>query len=551
LQAPIWKRRPHDRRPTFRVFAALLAFVSVLLGGCVKRETPVQAGNRDQTLHRGIGYEVTELDPHLVTGIAEGEVLRTLFEGLVTEDPVDLHPVPGVAERWDISPDGLIYTFHLRANARWSDGTALTAQDFVGSYRRILSPGLGAEYANMLYILQGAEAFHKGASKDFAQVGAKALDPRTLQLTLEHPAAYFLALVVNPPWHPVPIAAIEKHGPADRRGNPWTRPEKIISNGPFVLKKWQQNQVIAVEKSPHYWDAARVQLKGVHFYPVESVDAEERMFRAGQLHITETVPISKIDAYRRDAPQQIRSDPYLNTYFYRFNVRRPPFTDVRIRRALALAVDRDAIVKKILRGGETAAHAFTPPGMGGYVPAAKMPSDLAAARQLLKDAGYEGGKGLPPIEVLFNTSENHRLIAEALQEMWRRDLGVDVRLVNQENKVVLASRRAGDYQILRSNWVGDYLDPSTFLDIFRSDSGNNYTGWSNAEYDAALFAAARTADPAARHALFQKAEAILIDHAPIIPIYYFTHTFLKQPSVQGWNPTLLDHHPYKHVWLEK
>ncbi len=533
-------------------FARLLCAAGCLLvSGCSKRVTAVQQGDREQVLHRGIGYEVAELDPHLVTGIAEGNVLRALFEGLVTEDPVDLHPVPGVAERWEVSPDGLVYTFQLRATAKWSDGTPVTAQDFVASYRRILTGSLGADYANMLYILQGAEAFHKGTRTDFAQVGVTALDARTLRLTLEHAAPYFLALITNPPWLPVPVATIAKHGAVNQRGSSWTRPERMVGNGPFTLKKWQQNQVIITEKSPTYWDAATVRLKAIHFYPIDSVDAEERAFRAGQLHLTEFIPFSKIDGYRRDDPERLRIDPYLGTYFYRFNTRRTPFTDARIRRAFALAVDRDAIVSKILRGGQAAAHALTPPGTAGYTAAAQLPTDLVAARRLLKEAGYEGGKGLPAMELLYNNSENHRLVAEAVQEMWRRDLGVEVRLVNQELKVTHASRRAGDFQILRSDWIGDYLDPQTFLDIFRSDSGNNYTGWSNPDYDAALFAAARTVDPAARHALFQKAEALLLEAAPIVPIYHYTHIFLKQPSVKGWNPTLLDHHPYKHVWLEK
>ncbi len=537
------------KRRTF-LHTGLASAAVLALPGCGKRESNVERGTREQVLHRGIGYEVSELDPHLVVGLAEGEVLRALAEGLVGEDPVDLHPVPGVAERWAVSPDGLVYTFHLRANAKWSNGDPVTAGDFVASYRRILTPSLAADYANMLYILQGAEAFHKGTQKDFAQVGAKAVDDRTLRLTLEHPATYFVAMLPNPPWLPVHLPTVRKHGPEDRRGNAWTKPENIVTNGPFVLKQWRQNQVIVVEKSPHYWDAAKVRLNVVHFYPVESVDAEERMFRAGQLHLTETVPISKIEAYRRDSPHLIRSDPYLGSYFYRFNTRRAPFTDVRVRRALALGVDRQVIATKILKGGEQPAWAYTPPGTAGYTPEAKITTDFAAARQLLKEAGFEGGKGLPPVEILFNTSENHKLVAEAVQEMWRRELGVDARLVNQEQKVVLAARRAGDYHVLRSNWIGDYIDPSTFLDIFRTDSGNNYTGWGHPDYDAALFAAARTADPAARLALFQKAEAILLEQAPIIPIYWFTHTFLKQPSVKGWNSTLLDHHPYKHVWLE-
>ncbi len=539
------------RRLSPRPAAALLAaLAAVAAAGCLKRETPVQVGNREQVLHRGIGYEVTELDPHLVTGVAEGNVLRALFEGLVTEHPVDLRPVPGVAERWEVSADGLAYTFHLRADARWSNGEPVTARDFVDSFRRILTASLAADYANMLYILQGAEAFHKGTQSDFAQVGAQALDPRTLRLTLEHPAPYFLSLITNPPWYPVPLGTIRQHGSPYQRGNPWTRAGNLVGNGPFLLRKWQPNQVIIAAKSPFYWDAATVRLQAIHFYPLDSVDAEERAFRAGQLHLTEFAPVGKIDAYRRNSPHLLRLDPYLGTYFYRLNTRRAPLNDVRVRRALALAVDRDALVTKILRGGQRPAHALTPPGTAGYTAAAGIPSDAAAARQLLQKAGFEGGKGFPPLDLLFNTSENHRLLAEALQERWRVVLGIEVRLTNQELKVTHAARRAGDYQILRSDWIGDYLDPLTFLDIFRSDSGNNYTGWSNREYDAALFAAARTSDPAARFALLQKAESLLVEGVPLIPLYHYTHVFLLHPAVKGWHPNLLDHHPYKHVWLE-
>lgn len=535
---------------------ASLFCLAGLFAACGRRESNVVHGNHAQIIHRGLSYDVSELDAHVVTGIGEGEVLRALSEGLVTEDPTDLRPVPGVAERWDISPDEATYTFYLRANAKWSDGSPLTAHDFVASFKRILTPTLAAEYANMLYILQGAEAYHKGTTTDFATVGAKAIDDRTLRLTLEHPALYFLSLIINPPWHPVPVATIAKSGDPYRRGTPWTKPDRIVTNGPFKVEKWIPNQVITTAKNPHYWDAANVRLNGVHFHPVDSVDAEEKMFRADQLHVTDTVPISKIETYRRDNPGVIRSDPYLGSYFYRFNTRKPPFNDVRVRRAFALALDAKVIATKILKGGEVPAYGFTPPNTAGYTFAAPKLSAgtepaLAEARRLLKEAGFEGGKGLPPVELLFNTSENHKLIAEAIQEMWRSKLGADVKLVNQENKVVLAARRAGDYHILRSNWIGDYMDASTFLDIFRSDNGNNYTGWGNADYDAAMFAAARTTNQAERLALFQKAEGILIEQAVIAPVYYFTHTFLKKPSVQGWHPTFLDHHPYKHVWLEE
>ncbi len=539
----------HRSRTALRLLAILP--LALLATGCGRRETAVEHGNRAQILHRGIGNEVTELDPHLVTGIAEGNVLRALFEGLVTEHPEDLRPVPGVAERWEISPDGRQYTFHLRANARWSDGQPVTATDFVASFRRILTPALSAEYANMLYVLRGAEDYHKGRSTDFAKVGAVALDPRTLRLTLENPAPYFLSLLTNPPWYPVPLAVIARHGAVDRRGNPWTRPDKFVGNGSFLLREWRPHQVIVVAKNPAYWDAATVRLNAIHFYPIDSVDAEERAFRSGQLHLTEFTPVGKIDSYLKTAPQLLRRDPYLGTYFYRFNTRRPPLNDVRVRRALALTPDRRMITGQVTRGGQIPATSLTPPGTAGYTATAALPQDLDTARRLLAEAGFPGGRGLPPLELLYNTSENHRAVAEALQEMWRRELGVEVRLVNQEMKVVFAARRAGDFQILRSDWIGDYLDPATFLDIFRGDSGNNYTGWNNAEYDALLDAAARTADPAARFALFQKAEAILLSEAPLMPLYYHTHVFLIQPSVKGWHANLLDHHPYKHVWLEK
>ncbi len=530
---------------------ALGALLFLLLTGCLRHETAVQVGNREQSLHRGIGSDVGDLDPQLATNIAEGDIVSALFEGLVAEDPADLHPVPGVAESWEISSDRLTYTFHLRADARWSNGAPVTARDFVASWRRILTPSLGAGNADLLHLIQGAEAFHKGLSRDFSQVGVTAVDARTLRVTLEHPAPYFLSLLSNPAWLPVPLSVITALGSPVERGNPWTRAGSLVGNGPFILKTWEPNQRLVVEKSPTYWDAAHVRLKAVYFYPIDSLDTEERAFRSGQLHLTYVLPFGKVESYRRDSPQFLRADPYFDSYFLRLNTRRPPFDDDRVRRALAQAVDRDALIGKILHGGQRAATAITPPGLPGYTPPAGLVTDFNAARRLLAEAGFPGGRGLPTIELLYNHSENHRVLAEALQEMWRRELGLEVRLVNQEFKVVLDERRAGHYQILLSDWVGDYLDPVTFLDLWRSDSGNNHTGWASPEYDDRLFAAARTADPADRARQLARAEALMLAAAPVIPLYYNTHVFLCQPSVKGWLPTLLDHHPYKHVWLEE
>lgn len=535
-------------------FSALRLVTSVLLclllAGCWSRETPVDAGIRTQVLHRGLGADVAELDPHLISGLPEINVVTALFEGLVAEDPQDLHPVPGVAARWEVSPDGLTYTFHLRPEARWSDGAPVTAQDFVASYRRVLTPALGADYASMLHVVQRAEAFHRGEVTDFSQVGFVARDARTLVITLEHPVPHFLSLLTHPVWFPVPVAVIERTGPVAQRGGRWTRPEHFVGNGPFVLKQWSPGNVIVAEKSPTYWDAAQVRLAAIHFHPADSVEAEERAFRAGQLHVTEALPVSKVDAYRRESPGVLRISPFLDTYFYRLNVSRPGLNDRRVRQALSLALDRTAIVEKITRGGQQPATTFTPPGTAGYQPPPGLTGDVAAARALLAAAGYPEGRGLPTFDLLINSSGNHRVIGEAVQEMWRRELGVHVKLVNMEQKTLLTLRRTLDYQILRSDWAADYLDPAAFLEIFASYSGNNHTGWASADYDALLYEAERTPDPAARQAKLRRAEAILLQDAPIIPVFHYTTVRLVHRSVRGWYDTPLDRHPYKHLWLE-
>jgi oligopeptide transport system substrate-binding protein len=532
----------------FVPFVGLL--LALCLSACAKRETAVERGNRDKILHRGTGPEIGELDPHLASDLTGYNILTALLEGLVAENPVDLTPVPGVAERWTPSPDGLTYTFHLRADARWSNGDPVTAADFVASYRRVLTPSLGSQGAPFLYVIQNAEPFHKGALTDFSKVGVTATDAHTLRITLEHPVVHFLSMLNHVAFLPVHVASLEKTGSAYERGNPWARPGTFIGNGPFVLTEWKSAQRLVVEKSPTYWDASKVRLNAIHFHPIESRDAEERAFRAGQLHLTESLAPSKIDAYRRDNPSVLRTDPYLGTEFYRLNVNRPFLNDRRIRRALALAIDRQLIVDKILRGGQAPARAFTHPGIAGYASAAWIPTDPEAARKLLAEAGYPGGKGAPAIELLYNTSESHRAVAETVQELWKRELGLEVRLVNQEWKTLQSTRRAGDFQILRSVWNPDYLDPLSFLNIWTSSSTDNYTGWSSADYDQLLFRAARTSDNAARDKLLQQAEALLLDAAPFVPLYHYTHVFLIHPSVKGWHPTLLDHHPYKHVYLE-
>ena len=415
----------------------------LILAGCKKPESNVEKGNRLQILHKGNGQEVQDLDPQIVNSVSEFNILSALLEGLVAEDPVDLHPVPGVAERWDVSEDGRIYTFHLRPNAKWSNGAPVTARDFIDSYQRILSPTLAADNAYMLYPVANAEAFHKGRLADFAQVGFQAPDERTLIVTLASPTPYFLSLLSHYSWFPVHIPTVRKHGPVNERGSRWTLPERFVGNGPFTLEEWRLNVRVRVKKSETYWDAERVALNAIVFHTIDSVDVEERAFRSGQLHVTDAIPVNRIDRYRREQPDLLRIDPYLGTYFFRVNVTR--LDNRLLRRALAMAIDRQSIVENVTRGAQLPADAFTPPKTAGYTSEAKLPYDIRQAQRLLAEAGFPEGRGLPPIEILFNTSENHKIIAEAIQQMWRKNLNVAATLVNQEQKVYFDSRRQMNY----------------------------------------------------------------------------------------------------------
>jgi len=538
-----------DRARSYRViFSAFLCLFAALGSSCAKRESPVQLGNRDGTIHVSVGAEPADLDPHLVTSLSEARILPALFEPLVNFDPDTLAPTPGLAEKWDLTPDGLTYTFHLR-DAQWSNGEPVTAQDCLESWRRILTPTLGADYAYFFYLIRGAEDFHKGRITDFSTVGLAAPDARTFVVQLTHPAPYFLQILLNSPWRPVHVRSIAAGGDAYRRGTRWTRPERIVTNGPFRLREWTPHQRIVVEKSPNFWDAAAVKLNRIVFYPTDSVDAEGRAFRAGQLHVTYSVSLSKLASYRHDDTSSLRIDPYVDTFFLRFNTRKTPLGDARLRLALSLAIDRELIVERVLQGGQRPAASLTPPNLPGYVPPAALSRDLATAKKLLADAGHPGGAGLPPLEILYDNSETNRLVVEAIQEMWRRDLGVQATITNQEKKVVFANRRTGNYQILLSEWVADYLDATTFLDLWRSDSGNNHTGWAQSDYDALMARAEATADAVARAALLARAEALMLASAPVAPIYFNTHTYLLSPSVRGWKPSPMDHIDYRHVSL--
>ena len=513
-----------------------------------KASVPTPAKN-DNVLRIGNGDEPQGLDPHLVSGTMEHNILMSLLEGLAAEDPKTLEPIPGAAERWEISPDNLVYTFHLRENGKWSNGDPVTAEDFRFSFERILTPNLAAEYAYMLHVIKNAKGFNAGTLTDFNEVGVKVKGERVLEITLEAPTAYFLSMQNHMCFLPVHKATVLKHGKIDQRDTAWTKPGNFAGNGPFQLAEWKVNEVIRTTPNPHYWDAATVKLSGIEYHPVKQAETEERMFRAGQLDRTSTIPLPKIDLYKEKYPHLLRRDPYLATYYYLFNTTKKPFDDPRVRRALSIAVRRQDLCDLILKGGQTPALHLTPPNTAGFTSRAALVGTLDEARKLLADAGYPGGQGFPSVDLLYNTSDNHRIMAETIQQMWNRDLGVKVNLVNQEWKVYMDTRRKLDFHICRAGWTADYNDPMTFMDLFVTGGGNNNTGWSNAEYDAAIAEAGRTTGEPRLEA-FQRAEALLAAESPILPIYHYRTVNLVHPRVQGWYPTNLDHHPYKHVSLK-
>lgn len=527
------------------MFATVFAFA---LAGCTGSEPAADVSAREGILHFGNEAEPQSLDPHIVTGLLEQRVLVALLEGLVGVDH-DGNVVPGIAESWEVSGDKLTYTFKIRKNARWSNGDPVTAKDFTFSYQRILMPEFGAPYAYMLYCMKNAEAFHNGEIDDPKLLGAKAIDDRTLEIALENPTPYFLTMQIHFTWLPVHRKSIEAVGPAFNRTTPWTTPETFVCNGPFKLAAWRPKEILIVEKNPEYWDAENVKLNGIHFYPIDNRQTEERMFRVGDLHITSNVPPTKLDTYRRENPDALRIAPTYGTYFYRFNVTASPLENKNVRRALAMSIDRQMICETLLRAGQEPATAFTPPDPNSYVPRASIPYDPEAAKALLKEAGYESGADVPPVEILYNTDDVHREIAEAVQAMWKQNLGIDARILNQDWKTYLESMNLLDYSVCRSSWWGDVLDPINFLECFESDGGNNRTGWKNEEFDALIERARAEPDADARFDLLQQAEEILMDEAPIAPIYTYVTTQLVSPQVRGFKQNMLSHYQWKAISL--
>ena len=532
------------------IVSALLVVSAFAVVSCTKRETPVEEGIRTHTLLIGNQNEPATLDPQLVDAATDQNISVALFEGLTVLDEKTAQPIPGAAERWEISPDGLTYTFHLRANGRWSNGDAVTASDFVYSFQRILTPAFGAVYAYMLWPIKNAEEFNRGKLGDFSQVGVTAVDAATLRITLARPTPYLLAVAAHNTWMPVHRATIEKFGKISDRDSAWTRPGNMVGNGAFVLTEWRPNARLIVTRNPQYWDAAHTHLERVIFFPTEKADVEELNFRAGQLHLTFSLPASKIPAYQKDAPEKLRIDPLLYFSYVDFNTTKPPFTNPKVRRALALAIDRAAIAQSVFNGARLPATTIVPPNCGGYTPPAGHKFDFDTARALLAEAGFPGGKGLPPLPMQVLNDDKIPKMAEAIQAMWQRELGVSTTIEPYEQKTWLQNQQTLAYTVGLMGWTADFADPITFLGIFTTGNGNNWTGWGSKTYDALVDQAANTADPAARFAILQKAEEILLAETPIAPVVFGARTYLIHPAVKNWEPSPVGIHRYQLVELK-
>ena len=536
-------------------FRILTFFIGlVLVSGCSENVTPVDSGLEKQIYHHGNGSEPQGIDPHIVTGVPEHHILISLCEGLTIPNPNPKDSngyIPGTAESWSISEDGKEYIFKLNKNAKWSNGEPVTADDFVWSWKRILTASLGSQYPDMLYYLEGAYEYHNGLTNNFDEVGVKALDTHTLKVNLKNPTPFFIGLLSHYSTWPVHKETVLKYGDIDDRNGEWTRPGNFVCNGPFQLKTWELNNKIVVEKNPYYYDASIVRLNEIHYYPVSNVMTEDRMFRAGQLHLTSSFPTQKCPMYIEEKNPTFKIDPYMGTYFYRINTENKALSDVRVRKALAYSIDRKLLVDKVTQCGQIPAYSFTPPGSNGYQPSTEIPYDPILAKELIAAAGYSPENPFPKLEILFNTNEGHRKVALAIQQMWQNELGIEVELVNQDWKVYLSREMVGDFQISRAGWIGDYEDPNTFLDLMRPNRGNNKTGWEDMDFDALIEKANTINDQNERYELLNKAEKILIENMPIIPLYTYVRVYQLSSDVKGFYPHILDHHHPKFIYLER
>ncbi len=526
-----------------RCLCLLTSLFSLLVAGCFRSEPPADLAIVN-------GAEPESLDPAIVTGVPEMRITKALFDGLTKLDARTARPVPALAARWEVSTNGCVFTFHLRTNAVWSTGQPITSADVVWSWQRALSPATASDYAGQLFCIKGAEDFYGGRIRDPAQLGVHPLDTHTLRVELNQPLAFFLDLCACPVLAVVPRSTIEKYG--DR----WLHARPLPTSGAFMLAYWRLNDRVRLVRNPRYWEADRTMSQIIDVLPTGSPSTALNLYETGIADIVwdkDLVPAELLDVLMKRP--DFHSFDFLGTYFIRFNVTRPPFADVRVRRAFALGTDRARLVKKLFLSGEKPAFHFVPDGVANYQPPEGPQFDPDQARKLLAEAGFSVGTGFPRVQYAYpaaagGAAKMQGKIAIELQQMWHDTLGVDVDLRQIERKIFYNAQSRLDFDLSGSSWVGDYNDANTFLDLFTRGSGNNRTGWKNARYDDLIRDANMHTDLKRRAEIFCEAETLLVsEEAPIVPLYFFEgFNYFDPAKIHGIWQNLLDEHPMQYIY---
>ncbi|NGY06926.1 peptide ABC transporter substrate-binding protein [Solimonas terrae] len=503
----------------------------------------------DSLLRIGNGPEPESLDPQRMSSVSALNIARDLGEGL-TRIAADGRVLPAAAQGWQIADGGRRYTFELRDHLHWSNGEALTASDFVDGLRRAVDPATGSPFAQLLSPIANADAI-TGGKAPVSMLAAWALSPTRLQILLKQPTPYFPSLLAHPVSFPV-------YGPAlARYGRGFARPGRLVSNGAYQLVDWQVQAQVELRRNAHYWDDADTHIDRVQYLPTDDIASELQRYRANEIDVSSEIPLVQAPALRTQFGAQLHVAPYLGSYYYGFNVQQPPFAGRRdLRLALSLAIDRELIVDKVMNGLALPAYGWVPPGVADY--RAQSPAwaswsrqkSVSEAKRLYAACGYSKDRPLR-IELRYNTHDDHKRIATVIAAMWKQTLGVETSLINEENKVFLAQRRLRRItQVFRASWIGDYDDPSSFLDVLTARNGRNDMGWHDQTYDALIDSAAQQADPRRRAALLERAERRAVDDMPFIPIYWYVSKHLVKPRVRGWHDNLLDVHYSKDLRLD-
>ncbi|MBI2058557.1 MAG: peptide ABC transporter substrate-binding protein [Nitrospirae bacterium] len=502
----------------------MICFLALTLSGCAQGESDLRS-----EIRLALANEPPTLDPSLATDNVSHRVLVNLFDGL-TEFDADLNPVPAAAASWDILEDGRVYRFHLRPEARWTDGQPVKAGDFEYAWKRLLAPETASEYAYFLYDLVNAVEYNSGELKDPSAVGVRALSDTELEVRLRRPTPYLLAITTYMVTFPLRKDVIERFGEV------WTEPEHMVTNGPYRLEEWRHEYRLVLGGNPRYW-AKRAPIEKITFYVVEVETTALNLYETGYLDMVK-LPPDAIPSYRTN--DEFVSFPFLRGYYYGFNIKKPPFSDVRVRKAFAMAIDKTKL-PEILKGGESPTNSWIPKGMLGYNPGIGLGFNPSKAQKLLAEAGYPGGERFPKIRAVFNTSPENLLVAPFLQSQWKKHLNVDITLDNQEWKFYLSQLNTDPPPLFRLGWGADYPDPDNFMNLFTARSGNNKTGWANAEFDRLIEQAAQELDPSIRMELYNKAQNLLCQQdLPIIPLFTSTMNMLVKDYLRGFLPNAMD-----------